>query len=77
MSVSSSDNGASPLQPLDFASFLLSSEGVDAIRKAYTPPANSVALATAHNRNIIQNALRLQSPAFVIPDHLFATTPEQ
>ena len=37
MSVSSPDNSASPIQPLDFASFLLSPEGIDAIRKAYTP----------------------------------------
>ena len=77
MSVSSFDNGESPIRPLDFASFLLSPEGVDAIRKAYTPPAAPVVLATAHNRNIIQNALRLQTPTYVIPDHLFAITPEQ
>ena len=66
MSVSSFDDGESPIRPLDFVSFLLSPKGVDAIRKAYTPPATPIVLATAHNRNIIQNALRIQTPAYVI-----------
>ena len=77
MSVSSSDNGASPIQPLDFASFLLSPEGIDAIRKAYTPPTSIADSTTTHNRAIIQNSIRLQAPAYVIPDHLFITTQEQ
>ena len=77
MSVSSSDNGASLIQPLDFASFLLSPEVIDAIRKAYTPPPSIADSTTAHNRAIIQSALRLQAPAYVLPDHLFATTTEQ
>ena len=77
MSVSSSDNGASPIQPLDFASFLLSPEGIDVIRKAYTPPPSIVDSTTVHNRAVIQNALRLQAPAYVLPDHLFATPAEQ
>ena len=77
MSVSPLDNGESPIRPLDFASFLLSPEGVDAIRKAYTPPISIADSTTAHNRAIIQSALRLQAPAYVIPDHLFTTTQEQ
>ena len=77
MSVSSFDIGESPLRPLDFASFLLSPEGVDAIHKAYTPAPTAVVLATAHNRHIIQQALRLQTPTYVIPGHLFNTPNEQ
>ena len=77
MSVSSSDNGASPIQPLDFASFFLSPEGIDAIRKAYTPNIAIADSTIVHNRTIIQSALRLQAPTYVLPDHLFATTAEQ
>ena len=77
MSVSSPDNSVSPIQPLDFASFLLSPEGIEAIRKAYTPPPTTIVLTTAHNRMLIQNALRIQAPAYVLPDHLFITTAEQ
>ena len=77
MSVSSTDISVSPIQPLDFASFLQSPEGIEAIRKAYTPPPTAVVLTNAHNRTLIQNALRLQTPAYVIPDHLFASIKEQ
>ena len=68
MSVSSPDNSVSPIQPLDFASFLLSPEGIDAIRKAYTPNIAIADSTIVHNRAIIQSALRLQAPAYVIPD---------
>ena len=77
MSVSSFDNVESPIRPLDFASLLLSPEVVDAIRKAYTPPPTPAVFATAHNRNIIQEALRLQTPTYIIPAHLFNTPKEQ
>ena len=77
MSVSFFDIGDSPIRPLDFASFLLSPEGVYAICKAYTPPPTAVALTTLHSKNIIQQALRLQTPTYVIPVHLFNTQEEQ
>jgi hypothetical protein len=63
--------------PPDFAAFLQSPEGVEAIRKAYTPLPVAIDQTLAHNKSIIQDAYRLQNTTYVLPIHLFNTAIDQ